>query len=107
MFRRIVIWLLLMGVPLLTSCAESFHQIQREAGALGIPPDLETQVDRNVSFADLQTDAETMWGELSPSAGSYWRPNEPKNGQKSKSCNCRARKASSRQGTVFAQKGGS
>ena len=64
MFRRIVIWLLLMGVPLLTSCAESFHQIQREAGALGIPPDLETQVDRNVSFADLQTDADNYVGRI-------------------------------------------
>ena len=64
MFRRIVIVLLLIGIPALTSCAESFHQIQRETGALGIPPDLEEQVDTNVSFADLQTHADNYVGRI-------------------------------------------
>jgi len=64
MSRGIVILLLLIGVPALTSCAESFHQIQRETGLLGIPPDLEKQVDTSVSFADLQTKTDNYVGRI-------------------------------------------
>lgn len=64
MSRGIVIVLLLIGVPVLTSCAESFHQIQRETDVLGIPSDLEKQVDTSVSFADLQTNADNYVGRI-------------------------------------------
>jgi len=64
MSRGIVILLLLIGVPVLTSCAESFHQIQRETDRLGIPPDLEKQVDTSVSFADLRTNADNYVGRI-------------------------------------------
>ncbi len=46
---------IILSLFLLASCAESTHQILREAGRLGIPPELEQQIDRSVAFADLQT----------------------------------------------------
>jgi outer membrane lipoprotein len=45
---------LLLGLFLLSACAQSVHQVQRETGPLGIPPELEQQVDTSVKFADLQ-----------------------------------------------------
>jgi outer membrane lipoprotein len=45
---------LLAGLFLLSACAQSIHQVQRETGPLGIPPELEQQVDTSVKFADLQ-----------------------------------------------------
>lgn len=44
----------LLGLLLLSACAQSLHQVQRESGPLGIPPELEQQIDTSVKFADLQ-----------------------------------------------------
>jgi outer membrane lipoprotein len=38
----------------LSACAESIHQVQRTAESLGIPLELENEIDRTVHFADLQ-----------------------------------------------------
>jgi outer membrane lipoprotein len=39
---------------LLSACAESLHQVQRDTELLGIPPGLEKEIDTSVSFADLK-----------------------------------------------------
>jgi outer membrane lipoprotein len=54
MFRGAVLPPLLAGLVGVVSCAESVHQVQRESGLLGVPPDLSTQVDPGVKFVDLQ-----------------------------------------------------
>jgi len=64
MSRAIVIMLLLSGTLLLSSCATSFHQMQREADRLGIPPELAQQIDTSVTFADLQTRAGQYAGRI-------------------------------------------
>lgn len=64
MSRAAVIALLLSEVLLLSSCAESLHQVQREASALGIPPELEQQVDTSVKFSDLQAAADNYVGRI-------------------------------------------
>ncbi|HXV69311.1 MAG TPA: Slp family lipoprotein [Nitrospira sp.] len=46
--------LLLLGLFIMSSCAQSAHQIQRETGPLGIPPELDQQIDTTVTFAALQ-----------------------------------------------------
>jgi len=43
-----------LGLFILSSCAESAHQVQRETGPLGIPPELDQQIDTTVTFAALQ-----------------------------------------------------
>lgn len=45
---------LLCGLLILSACAESIHQVQRTAESLGIPLELENEIDRTVRFADLQ-----------------------------------------------------
>ena len=60
MSRAIVIMLLLSGTLLLSSCATSFHQMQREADRLGIPPELAQQIDTSVTFAD-NVDSPDLW----------------------------------------------
>lgn len=45
---------LLIGLLILSSCAESAHQAQRNSGYLGVPPELEKQIDASVNFVDLQ-----------------------------------------------------
>ncbi len=62
--RAVVIVLLLGVIGVLSACAESFHQVQRETGALGIPPELEKQVDTSVTFADLKAATETYMGRI-------------------------------------------
>lgn len=52
--RIIVIALLFGGLLLLSSCAESAHQVNRNAGHIKVPPELEKQIDTSVAFADLQ-----------------------------------------------------
>lgn len=47
--------LLLSGVLLLSSCAESAHQVQRSRGYISVPPELEQQIDTTVAFADLRS----------------------------------------------------
>ena len=54
MSRTTVIPLLLGGLLILSSCAESAHQVFRNAGHIDVPPELEKQIDTSVTFADLQ-----------------------------------------------------
>ena len=52
--RMTVIALLLGGLLILSSCAESVHQISRNAGHIDVPLELAKQIDTSVSFVDLQ-----------------------------------------------------
>lgn len=54
MARITLIPLLFGGLLILSSCAESIHQIERTSGYFGVPPELEQQIDRSVKFADLR-----------------------------------------------------
>ena len=54
MFRLTFISLLPAGLLVLSSCAESAHQVQRSAGQFGVPPELDQQIDRSVTFAELK-----------------------------------------------------
>ncbi|MGE3979094.1 MAG: Slp family lipoprotein [Nitrospira sp.] len=54
MLRMIALFPLLCGLLILSACAESIHQVQRTAESLGIPLELENEIDRTVRFADLQ-----------------------------------------------------
>ncbi|HSA85672.1 MAG TPA: Slp family lipoprotein [Nitrospira sp.] len=54
MSRLIALFCLLCGLSILSACAESVHQVQRTAESLGIPLELENEIDRSVRFADLQ-----------------------------------------------------
>jgi len=53
--RMIVNVLLLCGFLVLSSCAESAHQVQRSRGYIDVPPELERQIDTTVAFADLRS----------------------------------------------------
>ena len=46
--------LLLGGLLILSSCAESAHQVGRNAGHIDVPLELAKQIDTSVSFVDLQ-----------------------------------------------------
>lgn len=52
--RMIVLAPLACGVLLLSACAESLHQVQRESERLGVPLGLEKEIDTSVTFADLK-----------------------------------------------------
>jgi len=52
--RITVIALILGGLLILSSCAESAHQVNRNALHIDVPPELEKQIDTSVAFADLQ-----------------------------------------------------
>jgi outer membrane lipoprotein len=54
MSRMIALFSLQCGLLILSACAESIHQVQRTAESLGIPPELENEIDRSVRFTDLQ-----------------------------------------------------
>jgi len=54
MSRMVVLLPLLWGLVLLSACAESVHQVQRTAESLGIPRELENEIDKSVRFTDLQ-----------------------------------------------------
>jgi len=45
---------LLGGLLVLSSCAESAHQIQRSAGNIDVPFDLARQIDASVNFVDVK-----------------------------------------------------
>lgn len=45
---------LVCGLLILSACAESAHQVLRDAERLGVPPELVKEIDTSVSFADLQ-----------------------------------------------------
>ena len=53
--RITVIALLLGGLLILSSCAESAHQVNRNALHIDVPPELEKQINTSVAFADLHT----------------------------------------------------
>jgi len=53
MSRITVIALLLSGLLILSSCAESAHQVHRKGGQFDVPPELDKQIDTSVAFADL------------------------------------------------------
>ena len=46
--------LLLGGLLILSSCAESAHQLKRNTLHIDVPPELEKQIDASVNFVDLQ-----------------------------------------------------
>lgn len=52
--RMIVHASLLCAVISLSACAESLHQVQRDAELLGVPVELEKEIDTSVRFADLK-----------------------------------------------------
>ena len=52
--RITVIALLFGGLLILSSCAESAHQVSRNAGHIDVPLELAKQIDTSVSFVDLQ-----------------------------------------------------
>ncbi|MBH0198068.1 MAG: hypothetical protein HP497_01450 [Nitrospira sp.] len=43
------------AVIIMSACAESFHQVQRDTELLGVPLELEQEVDSSVRFANLKT----------------------------------------------------
>ena len=54
MFRMTVLAPLICGTAILSACAESIHQVQRDTELLGIPLGLEQEIDTSVRFADLK-----------------------------------------------------
>lgn len=54
MFHMTVLAPLVGAVLMLSACAESIHQVQRDTELLGVPFGLEKEIDANVSFADLK-----------------------------------------------------
>lgn len=56
MLRMTVFAPLFCAVLMLSACAESIHQVQRDTELLGVPLELEEEIDATVSFADLQRD---------------------------------------------------
>ena len=55
---------LVSGLLILSSCAESAHQIQQATDRFGVPPDLEQQIDSSVTFVDLQGAPATYVGRV-------------------------------------------
>jgi outer membrane lipoprotein len=53
MSRMIVHASLLCAVIILSACAESLHQVQRDTELLGVPLELEKEIDTSVPFANL------------------------------------------------------
>lgn len=54
MSRMTILAPLIYGTVMLSACAESIHQVQRDTELLGIPLGLEQEIDAGVSFADLK-----------------------------------------------------
>jgi outer membrane lipoprotein len=54
MFRMTVLTPLVCAVLMLSACAESIHQVQRDTELLGLPFGLEKEIDTSVSFANLK-----------------------------------------------------
>jgi outer membrane lipoprotein len=52
--RITIIALLLGGLLLLSACAESAHQVSRNAGRIDVPLELARQIDASVTFVDVQ-----------------------------------------------------
>jgi outer membrane lipoprotein len=56
--------LFLGGLLTLSSCAESAHQVQRDVVHVDVPPELESQIDASVSFADLHAAPDAYVGRV-------------------------------------------
>lgn len=54
MFHMRVLAPLVGAVLMLSACAESIHQVQRDTELLGVPLGLEQEIDATVTFADLK-----------------------------------------------------
>jgi outer membrane lipoprotein len=54
MFHMRVLAPLVGAVLMLSACAESIHQVQRDTELLGVPLGLEQEIDASVTFADLK-----------------------------------------------------
>jgi outer membrane lipoprotein len=54
MSRMTVLAPLFCAALMLSACAESIHQVQRDTELLGVPLGLEQEIDSSVSFADLK-----------------------------------------------------
>lgn len=55
MSRMTMLASLVGGAVMLSACAESLHQVQRDTELLGIPYGLEQEIDTSVRFVDLKT----------------------------------------------------
>ena len=53
--RMIVHTSLVCAVIILSACAESLHQVQRDTELLGVPIELEKEIDASVRFAQLKS----------------------------------------------------
>lgn len=53
--RMIVHASLVCAVIILSACAESLHQVQRDTELLGVPVELEKEIDASVRFAQLKS----------------------------------------------------
>lgn len=54
MSRMTMLTSLVGGALMVSACAESIHQVQRDTELLGVPSGLEKEIDTSVSFADLK-----------------------------------------------------
>ncbi len=54
MARMMMFTSLVGGVLMLSACAESIHQVQRDTELLGVPFGLEQEIDTSISFAELK-----------------------------------------------------
>jgi outer membrane lipoprotein len=54
MVRMTVLTPLVYAAVMLSACAESIHQVQRDTELFGVPFGLEKEIDTSVSFADLK-----------------------------------------------------
>lgn len=52
--RLMTLSLLMCATLLMSACAESLHQAQRTADSLGIPLELEKEIDKSIGLTDLQ-----------------------------------------------------
>jgi outer membrane lipoprotein len=67
---RITIFALLLGgLLILSSCAESAHQIQRYTGDIDVPLDLAKQIDSSVNFVDLKAAPDNYVGRVIMAGG--------------------------------------
>ena len=67
--RITVIALLLGGLLILSSCAESAHQISRNVGHIDVSPELATQIDTSVNFVDLHAAPANYMGRVIMAGG--------------------------------------
>ena len=62
--RITVIAILLGGLLILSSCAESAHQVHRNTVHIDVPPELEKQIDTSIAFADLHAAPDNYVGRV-------------------------------------------